>query len=307
MDSILTTIPQQATYFTFSEEPEFDQSEKVSLWTIEGEIIRPSTSLKILKKFSPGVYKVDISREIGYYCSKINVNSDGLYLFDDSIVSNLLLEMNKFWDKAEEYKYNKIVHKRGVLFYGAPGCGKTSLISLLCNEVIKRDGVIFMVTGVNNLTVYTNFLKHSFRQIEPDTPVITIIEDLDKYTDTEELLDFLDGKSQIEHHLVLTTSNNTTSIPSTYTRPSRIDLKIEIQNPTLEVRKNYFKQKGISEEKLEDFSVKTEGFSFADIKEVYLATTLLDYSLDDAIQKVSTKTTRKDYSSKSLGTSKLGL
>lgn len=306
MDPVLN-INATPTYFAFSEEPEFDASEKVSLWTVEGNIIRPSTSLKILKKFSPGVYKVDISREIGYYCSKVDVNSDGLYQFDSDIITNTLSEINKFWDKSEEYKNNKVVHKRGILLYGAPGCGKTSLISLLCNEVIKRNGVIFTVTGVNNLTIYSNFLKHNFREIEPDTPVITIIEDLDKYIESDEILDFLDGKSQIEHHLVIATSNNTRNIPETLTRPSRIDLKIEVQNPTFEVRKNYFKLKGIEESLLDSFSEQTDGFSFADIKEVYLATTLLDYSLEDAIKKLTTKTSKKDYSSKSLGSSKLAL
>ena len=115
MDSVLNTLNAsgQATYFTFSEEPEFDQEEKVSLWTIEGDIIRPSTSLKIRKKFPPGVFKVDISREIGYYCSKINVSSDGLYKFDDEIINDTLIEINKFWDKAEDYKAKKVLHKRG--------------------------------------------------------------------------------------------------------------------------------------------------------------------------------------------------
>ena len=187
MDSVLNTLNAsgQATYFTFSEEPEFDQEEKVSLWTIEGDIIRPPTSLKIRKKFPPGVFKVDISREIGYYCSKINVSSDGLYKFDDEIINDTLIEINKFWDKAEDYKAKKVLHKRGILFYGGPGCGKSSIISLLCSEVIKRNGVIFVVSSVSNLSIYTNFLKHNFRVIEPDTPIITIIEDLDKYTDSD--------------------------------------------------------------------------------------------------------------------------
>lgn len=309
MDSVLNALNTsgQATYFTFSEEPEFDQEEKVSLWTIEGDIIRPSTSLKIRKKFPPGVFKVDISREIGYYSSKIDVSSDGLYKFNDEIINETLTEINKFWDKAEEYKAKKVLHKRGILFYGGPGCGKSSIISLLCSEVIKRNGVIFVVSSVSNLSIYTNFLKHNFRVIEPDTPIITIIEDLDKYTDSDELLDFLDGKSQIEHHLVLTTSNNTRNIPETFTRPSRIDLRIEVSNPTSEVRKEYFKVKGVKEELLDEYTEKTDGFSFADIKEIYLATTLLDYSLESAIKKLTAKTNKKDFSSKSFGSSKLAL
>ena len=88
MDPVLTP-QQQQQYFTFSDEPEFDSSEKLSLWTIEGEIIRPSTSLKILKNFPSGVFKVDISKEIGYYSTRIDVKSDGLINFDDDLIPSM--------------------------------------------------------------------------------------------------------------------------------------------------------------------------------------------------------------------------
>ena len=66
---------------------------------------------------------------------------------------------------------------------GDTGTGKSSIISLLSEEIIKRKGIVFMVSDPRNLGIYIDFLKNSFRSIEPDTPVITIIEALEKYAE----------------------------------------------------------------------------------------------------------------------------
>lgn len=172
----------------------FGDAPKLSMWTIEGEVIRPSTNVSVRNKLAPGMYRVDYHREFGMFCKKLQVTSDELYNFSDSKIPSLLEEINNFWDKADLYAKNKLVHKRGILLPGFGGTGKSSIVTLLCNEIIKRDGVIFKVANVQNLSIYVEFIKNSFRSIEPNTPVITVIEDLDRYVDDDSLLDFLDGK-----------------------------------------------------------------------------------------------------------------
>ena len=303
MDSILGN----QLFFTFQEEPEYDLAEKVSTWILDGDMIRPSVSLGLLPKFHPGIYKVDVNRDFGYFCKRVNMSSDELFNFSNSVIPSLVDEVNKFWDKSEEYKESKIVHKRGILFFGYPGCGKTSIVTLLCNELIRRKGVVFNVTGPENLQVYINFIKNNFRQIEPNTPIITIIEDLENYTDSSALLDFLDGKSQIEHHLVIATTNNTRDLPNSFLRPSRIDLKVEVAQPSDEVRKEYLKHKNLEESLINEIVEKTNKFSFADLKELYIAIKLLDYSVDEAVARITLKDVKKDFSSKSLKTNNIGL
>lgn len=304
MDSILAND----LFFMFEEDTKEMDYDKVSLWIVEGDIIRPSTSLSTMSKLSPGIYRVDISREYGLYCKKIKITSDELFLFSGSMVPSLLKEINLFWEKAEAYKANNLVHKRGILLSGYPGGGKTSVISLLCDEVIKRKGIAFLVSDASNLSVYINFIKQSLRQIEPDTPVITIIEDIDNYGESDSILDFLDGKSQIEHHVVISTTNDTSRIPEALLRPSRIDLKYELDLPSLEIRKEYFLFKKIEESVATMLAEKTEGFSLADLKELYIAVYLLDYSVEQAIEKITSVTVRKDYTtSKRSRNSKFGV
>lgn len=303
MDSILTN----ELFFMFEEESPEITNEKISLWVVEGDIIRPSTSISLLQKLQPGIYKVEVNRDYGVYCKKAKITSDELFLFSDSIIPSLVKEINLFWEKADSYKANNLVHKRGILLSGYPGGGKTSAISLLCDEVIKRNGIAFIITDPGNLGVYTNFIKNSLRQIESETPIITIIEDLDNYIDSDTILDFLDGKSQIEHHVVIATTNNTTRIPDSFLRPSRIDLKYELELPSISVRKEYFLKKSVEESYAKHLSEKTDNFTLADLKELYIAIFLLDYSLEDALEKITSTEVKKDFSTKRMKTSRLGV
>jgi ATP-dependent 26S proteasome regulatory subunit len=307
MDSILG----EQMFFMMAEsgppEAEIFPLEKDSLWIIDGDIIRPSVKVAIHHKLDPGIYSVDNSRDYGVYCKKVNISSDELFNFSESQIPALLAQISLFWDKTAAYKENKLIHKRGILLEGYPGSGKTSIISLLCNDIIKRGGIVFNITDANNLAIYTTFIKNSFRQIEPTTPIITIIEDIDKYADSEIILDFLDGKSQIEHHLVIATTNNTQQIPDSFLRPSRIDLKIEVPLPNEKIRREYFENKKVPSELLEELVQKTQDCSLADLKEVYITIFVLDYPFEEAIKKVKTPQNKKDFTTKKLKTSMLGI
>lgn len=309
MDSIL-----EGTQLIFFPEQEnnnyseiYEEGEKVSLWLTDTEIIRPSTNITIQNKLNPGIYYVGVSRDYGIYCRKASNTSDELIKFSDSIVNNLVSEINSFWDKKDLYKHNKLIHKRGILLEGYPGTGKTSIISILSNEIMKRNGVVFILDSPRNVSTYIDFLRYSFRVIEPDTPIISIIEDLDKFESDDQLLDFFDGKSSIEHHVIIATTNNSKSISNAYLRPSRIDLRIVVDLPSDKTREEFFKIKNIPSELIPELVIRSKDFSLADLKELYIAIFLLGYSTNEAFLRFSTTKKKKDYSSKPLNSSPLGI
>lgn len=266
-----------------------------SMWLIDKDVIQPTTSIKITNKLFPGIYLVDEDRN-GVFCKKINVEIDNLYKFSDSLIIKLVNEINNFWDKKDLYNEKNLIHKRGILLEGYPGTGKTSIISLISNEIINKGGVVFKVSSPRNLLIYINFIQNYFRKIESDTPVITIIEDVDKYEGVEaELLDFLDGKSQINHHVVIATSNNTEQVSNTLLRPSRLDLCIEIPLPNKLTREEYFINKNVPNDLLNDLVKATDGMSLADLKEIYICVFLLDYSIEDAINKILSPHSKQNY------------
>lgn len=285
-----------------------DSIEKASQWIKEGKILRPSGNLSTLNRLQPGMYKVEITRDYGLHCKQIVTSSDKLFTFSNSVIQDLLNEINTFWAKKDLYLKNNLMHKRGILLEGFPGNGKSSIISLLSDEIIKRKGVVFRVSGPANLPIYVDFLVNSFREIEPTTPVISIIEDIDKYEDTDDLLEFLDGKLAMNHHVVIATTNDTTQIPDAFLRPSRLDLKLVIEYPDASVRREYFINKGVPEEDLDALvEASSNKLSLADLKEIYTSIYLLDYTMEEAVDKVTQPRTKKDYNFQKRKKAKLGV
>jgi len=294
--------------FSLPEQEEDESKQTVSVWVKDKDVIRASTDISLLQKIEPGVYAVDFSRDMGLFCKKIDIKSDELFIFSDSITQELLEEINLFWSKAELYKANNLIHKRGILLEGFPGTGKSSIISILSNEIIAKGGVVFKINGFRNLDHYIEFVRTGFRKIQPDTPIITILEDLDQYEDVEvELLDFLDGKTHLDHHVIIATTNNTEIIPDTFLRPSRIDLKVEIPLPNEITRREYFTHKEVPENDIEELVSKSNNFSLADLKELYICIYLLDYTIDEAINKISSPREKKNYLHSPVNKVKLGL
>lgn len=279
---------------------EYDFTDYItSLWIVENNYIKPSSDLMIKTTLDPGMYIIDVHRDHGLYCKKVDSSTDELFNLSNNKIISLINEINSFWDKKELYLKNKLIHKRGILLEGYAGVGKTSIISLLSNEIIKSGGLVFKITSPKNLYYYSTFIKQFFRKIQPDTPIITIIEDIDSYNDVYfELLELLDGNESINHNLVIATTNNTENLDDIFLRPSRIDLRIEIELPDETVRRQYFVLKNVPLDKIEELINKSEGFSVADLKELYISIFILGYSIDDAVHKLKTVVKKKNYLSK---------
>ena len=100
MDTIL-----DSPFIVVSQDYEIEAPiEKASVWIKENSTIRPSGTLTTLDKLNPGIYKVEITREEGLHCKKISTESDELFTFSNSIIKDLLDEINIFWDKKDLYK-----------------------------------------------------------------------------------------------------------------------------------------------------------------------------------------------------------
>lgn len=257
------------------------------VWLKDKNIYRASAQVTAHNKIPAGIYQFIDTRQDSFI-KELKSDEDELFKFTSSETYPLLDELSKFWNSEEKYSSNNYLHKRGVLLSGAPGTGKTSAISLICEEHVKSGGVAFKITGVSNLISYISFIKHDFRVIEPDTPLITIIEDVNKYYDVEgELSNFMDGKDNINKHLIVLTSNDTSQLSDIFFRPSRIDLHIVYSAPDENTRREYFEFKKVESDKIESFVSLTKDMTLVELKEVYICTHIFDYSLEAAIEKVN--------------------
>ena len=296
-------------FFEELDELEEKLDKKLSVWIKENNTFRASTDVTIQSSLPPGIYKPSWCRDLGYYCESVHIKTDELHVFSDNVIGSLLTEVDLFWSKSELYNEHNLVHKRGILLEGNPGNGKTCIINLLSKSIINKGGVVFFINSPRDFETYLEFLRVGFRKIEKSTPVITIIEDIDYYKHEMEtmLLDFLDGKYSLEHHIMISTSNDTEEISEAVLRPNRIDLRIEIINPSEVVRKEFLEKKGVTGDLLETLVTKSEGFSFAEIKELFISVVLLDYKIEVALDKIKNPNKKKNYKTKSIRESKFGI
>lgn len=266
---------------------------KYSLWIQNNENYSPVTSAKLTKTLEPGMYKID--KDLN--CGKINIKSDKILQTSDSLATKILNDVTKFWAAEDNFKSNELLHKRGILLEGAPGTGKSSLITLLINAVIEKNGIVFSVGNVNDFLRTVDFYQNILRKIQPATPVITIIEDIDKlYTHLEpELLDFLDGKSSINHSLTILTTNNSSNLSSALLRPSRIDRRYVIGTPSNQARREYFEFKNVDSKLIDKYVDATANMNISQLKELFISTIVLENDFDLTIQDLNEKPKLDNY------------
>lgn len=288
-----------------------NDDDDISMWVNVNGIYTGAIKLKVENKLPSGAYKITWNDRQGEYeFSRHIINTDELIKFDNENITPIINEINDFWKKKDLYEKYKITHKRGLLLSGGPGVGKSALISLLIKDILDNDGLVFIATNTREFNYLIDAIPTIVRKIEPTRPIITVIEDIDKILsdcggNDAGILDFLDGKTSIEHHICILTSNNTSDLSPALLRPSRIDMNFIIDVPDAQTRKEYLKAKGIAEELLDEYTEKTEGMSFAQLKEVFVGTKILGKDIDRVVNQLLNPTEIRDYLSEH--SSKIGI
>jgi len=197
---------------------------------------------------------------------------DDLFL-PDSIKNSLRGLVESFLSSREFYIQNKIPWKRGILLYGKPGNGKTSIIKTIISVYNFKP-----VTIVSDAT--TSMVRDAFDYAERQSPSLLYFEDLDSLLeniDTSSFLNLMDGISATNGLLVIATANDITKLKKNITdRPSRFDRKFEIPLPTQEMAYIYIKRwfgNMINMAKAKDLAryAVQNNFSYAYLKELYIS------------------------------------
>lgn len=190
------------------------------------------------------------------------------------IKSEIKSLVENFLASKDFYLENRIPWKRGILLYGKPGNGKTSIIRTIMSAYNFKP--VTIVAGANDEAV-----REAFTYSEDQSPALLYFEDLDslleKSVDISSFLNLMDGISAKNGLLVIATANDVKKLKSNITeRPSRFDRKFEIPPPNAEMAYIYLKRwfgnlitlKKCRE--LAKYASKYE-FSYAYLKELYIS------------------------------------
>jgi SpoVK/Ycf46/Vps4 family AAA+-type ATPase len=215
---------------------------------------------------------------------KIPITVDDLIRFPDGIADAVLSEIDRFWTRGKEFAKYGYLHRRGYLFYGPQGSGKSSLVQQIVSDIIGRGGIVFMCGHPALL----NRALHVFREIEPKRPVVCVFEDLDaiiRSYEEDEVLSLLDGENQIDRVLNIATTNYPERLDKRLVaRPRRFDRLIKIDMPNADVRRFYFSRKLPKTEDIDRWVRETEGLSFAALAEAVVSVKCLGNSFEETIR-----------------------
>jgi AAA+ superfamily predicted ATPase len=247
-------------------------------------------SFKCIDTIPPGLYSMTFNEAQGFGVTKMDYKSEEFFHLPSLPHEQILKDLQKFWDNKQKFIDYNLNPKRGVIFHGDPGCGKTSLIYLLVDEIKKRGGISVYFDVPDNWVEIAKLI----RKVEKERPILCIIEDIDliitKHGE-ESFLNFLDGLNSITNVVYVATTNNIEKIPDRIKdRPSRFDKKYEIKKPVEEDRKIYFETKLLDVDK-KKYDIKklvkdTRGFTMAHIKEVFISLYILDNPYEEVIGRL---------------------
>lgn len=278
-------------------ESEMDKS--CNQWScIKGNCIIPVSNT--FDKLEAGYYSIHSSNDIGMYFQKDSIELNKLYRLPNKATDIILNDISKFWTLEETYKRYNRVFRRNYLLYSAPGTGKTSLINLMCQELInKYNGIVISLTSSYEIEMYVEALKR-IRNLEPDRKIITIIEDIDNFIGDEYhtssldtyILNILDGNYKIGGVVTIATTNFINKIENRYkNRPSRFDRVIEFPLPNAESRK-IFIEKSIQPEDISKIDInkwveRTKGFTIDHINELILLFFVFGHTEEESFETVT--------------------
>lgn len=276
------------------EESERDNKYCEWLELSNGEFI-PSAKIITKKKLIPGVYDITFSHKHDEFLfTRKKLSLDELLHLPDPIFDKIINDIEYFWNNEDKFKKYNFTYKRGILLYGKPGCGKSSISLLLSEMVIKKGGLVFFVNNGDDLYNMVKALP-KIKMIQHNTPVLCVFEDLDglliNKNDESMLLNLLDGVNQTNNVVYIGNTNYPENLKERVTnRPSRFDRRYEIKTPNEEVRRFYLEKK-ISDEDKENVDIdyltkQTQDFSLAHLGELVKSICIFNKDVDESIDEI---------------------
>ena len=231
---------------------------------------------------------------------RISAQRDGSYLhvfggihqrvgrstWDDLVLSESVLglirkDYETFLQREQWFKARRLPFRRGYLFHGPPGNGKTSVIRAMLNGG-QLDGHSIALFCEKTDDFY---LERMFQIAASNAPSVVVLEDIDRAfprnpsglaptrVSLSHLLNRLDGLGTQEGVVVVATANDPTALDSAILRrPGRFDRVVEFPAPDCGLRATYLRKfmPNLTEQEVKDCANRAKGLSFAQLREAYI-------------------------------------
>jgi hypothetical protein len=207
-----------------------------------------------------------------------------------SLKQQLRDDFTQFLSARTAYEEHGVAWKRGALFLGPPGNGKTLCVKAL----VKLLGIPCIYVQSFDPRYPQHSIESIYERARATAPCVIVFEDLDSLiTDTTRsfFLNELDGFASNTGVITVATTNHAEKLdPAILERPSRFDRKYHFNLPDAETRAQYVALWNaklrpalqLDERGRAQIAELTEGFSFAYVQEVFVSSMLRWMATRDA-------------------------
>lgn len=254
-----------------------------------------------------GIFKQEFDDADNLILTKVNIVTDEIFILADTVSETILASIENFWNSRARFEKYGMLFKRGVMMYGPAGSGKTYTLQIICDKIIKRGGIVLLCENPK----ITNKALKVVRQIEPELPILNVMEDIDtlveRYSE-QDILPMLDGEDQIDNVVHIATTNYPERLDMRLAnRPSRFDEIRKVDMPGPEVRRAYMLsvlegRDEIIETDLNKWVADSDGFSIAHLRELVVAVKCLQRDYASTIERLKSMKTKTPKSSNFSGT-----
>lgn len=199
------------------------------------------------------------------YYDTLNGRSKNSVFLNDNIKESIMDHIDKFFNNKEVYEKRNLNYKTGVLLYGEPGTGKSTIANMIATEY-NCDMVLINMSEFSKLNI--EYLTTTINA--DDKTYIIVLEDIDcvigdreseeqdleNKKNVNKLLQFLDSTSSPSNVIFVATTNHIEKLDSAIRRDGRFDLIVPINNLNWNSARNMCRSFGMKDEQEITYLIK---------------------------------------------------
>ena len=202
-----------------------------------------------------------------------------------TLKEDIYKDAQRFFDSQPLYAEYNVPWKRGLLFIGPPGNGKTHMVKALVNSL--GYPCLYIKSFKTRQSSDTDNMRLAFNRVREAAPCVVVIEDLDALVDDENrsfFLNELDGFALNDGVLMIASTNHPERLDiAILERPSRFDRKYHFDSPKMADRVAYLQlwnqklksEMQLSMEDIDAIATSADNFSYAYLKELLLSASMV--------------------------------